>query len=418
MPKLAKTLTALQVNKIRSPGLHAVGGVPGLVLQIRDSSSDAKSWILRIRFEGRRLNIGLGSFSLVSLAEARDKAREMVSLANAGINPVESRKRAKQDRLSEIRLRKTFSECVEEFLDFHLKNFRNEKHKKQWIATFKTYATPIIGDKPISDISIDDIRSVLQQDVTGKQGLQGFLWDVKTETASRLRGRIQEVFAYALTRGYRTDANPAQWKGVLSTILPAPAKIKKLAHHRALSYSKAPKFMKLLLSKQTISARALAFLIFTGVRSGSVRKAVWSEIDFKRKLWTIPAENTKTKVEHRVPLSQEVIQLLKTVQRIRGIEYIFPSPSGGVLSDMALTKVIRDMNEKNEIKEYFVPHGFRSTFRDWAADTTAYPDDIRKAASGHVVGDATLRAYQRTDLLEKRREMMEDWARFLNSRSA
>ena len=414
MPKLAKTLTALQVNKIRSPGLHAVGGVPGLVLQIRDSSSDAKSWILRIRFEGRRLNIGLGSFSLVSLAEARDKAREMVALASAGINPVESRRRVKQDRLTEIRLRKTFSECVEEFLDFHLKNFRNEKHKKQWIATFKTYVTPIIGDKPISNISIDDIRAVLQQDVSGKQGFQGFLWDVKTETASRLRGRIQEVFAYALTRGYRTDANPAQWKGVLSTILPAPAKIKTVAHHRALPYSKAPKFMKLLLSKQTISARALAFLIFTGVRSGSVRKAVWSEIDFKKKIWTIPAENTKTKVEHRVPLSREVIQLLKTLKKIRGIENIFPSSSGGVLSDMALTKVIRDMNEKNEIKEYFVPHGFRSTFRDWAAEQTSYPDDIRKAASGHVLGDATLRAYQRSDFLEKRRKMMEDWARFLN----
>jgi len=237
---------------------------------------------------------------------------------------------------------------------------------------------------------------------------------VKTETAKRLLGRIKTVLDYATVNEYRSGANPAQWTGYLSTQLPSPKKLQKVEHHPAVPYQMIGNFISKLRKYESISAKALEYLILTAVRSGSVRQAEWSEIDFERKLWIIPAEHTKAKQEHRVPLTPQAIKLLKSLPKLVGSNFVFPSPTGKALSDMALSQLMRRMQKSGELAVEAVPHGFRSTFRDWAAEQTAYPDEIRKAASGHTVGDAVKEAYQRTDLLEKRRRLMNEWAAFLD----
>jgi integrase len=246
---------------------------------------------------------------------------------------------------------------------------------------------------------------------------KGKLWYMKTETAKRLLGRIKTVLDYATVNEYRTGTNPAQWTGFLSTQLPSPKKIQKKEHHPAVPYQQMGDFMSKLRSSQSMSANALELLILTAVRSGSVRQAEWSEIDLDNGLWIIPAAHTKARQEHRVPLPQQAIQLLKALPVMAGTDIVFPSPAGKALSDMALSQLMRGMRESGELTVEAVPHGFRSTFRDWAAEQTAYPDEIRKAASGHTVGDAVKEAYQRTDLLDKRRNLMNDWAKFLDQQS-
>lgn len=261
-----------------------------------------------------------------------------------------------------------------------------------------------------------DILEVLEQPTRGNlrsKQLAGKFWEVKTETASRVQGRIKSILDYSIVKEYRTGSNPAIWDGVLSTQLASPKKITKVVHQPAVRYADAPEFIQHLRKNGSLSAKALEFLTLTAVRSGSVRLAKWNEIDFRQKLWIIPAEHTKTKAEHRVPLSSDAIKLLKRLPKQADTDLIFPGQKQKPLSDMALSQLMRGMHERGELKQRAVPHGLRSTFRDWAADLTNYPDEIRKAASGHNVGDAVKNAYQRTDLLEKRRYLMEDWGAFL-----
>ena len=263
-----------------------------------------------------------------------------------------------------------------------------------------------------------NILDVLTQDVKDEKGKKlGDLWRIKTPTAQRLQGRLKTVFDYAIVNEYRKGINPANWGGFLDTQLPSPTKIKPQKHHPAVPYVEVGDFMIQLRKNESISAKALEFLIHTAVRSGSVREAQWSEIDYEAKVWNIPAAHTKTKAEHRVPLSDQAIKLLKSLTPDDECQFIFPSPNKVALSDMALSEIMRGMLERGEIKEKAVPHGFRSTFRDWAAEQTAYPDEIRKAASGHVTGDDVKQAYQRTDLLEKRRKLMQEWSAFLDKPS-
>ena len=262
------------------------------------------------------------------------------------------------------------------------------------------------------------ILDVLEQPTTTKDGKSGKLWHAKSATARRLLGRIKTVIDYAIVNEYRTGNNPAVWGGYLSTQLPSPKKIGEQKHHPAVPYADMDGFMKNLRDNASVSAKALEFLILTAVRSGSVRQADWAEIDLRNKLWIIPAAHTKARQEHRVPLPDQAIQLLKSLPRIEGYTKVFPSPRGGALSDMALSELMRGMREKGLLKTEAVPHGFRSTFRDWAAEQTGYSDEIRKAASGHSVGDAVKEAYQRTDLLEKRRHLMKAWAEFLSKPSS
>ena len=423
MPKLAKELSAFEVKRIIAPGLHAIGNPAGLLLQIhkpvREGSVPSRSWILRIRTGGKREHHGLGAYPTVSLAEAREKAKHILRSLKEGINPKDTKKQAKSALLAAAARAKTFKECAEAYIAAHSLEYSNDKHRKQWATTLKTYAYPFIGSMLVADITMRNILDVLQQKIidpkTGES--LGTFWELKTTTASRLQGRIKVVLDFAIINEYRSGTNPALWSGYLDTQLPAPAKINKVVHHPAIPYSEVGDFMMQLRKNKSISAKALQFLILTAVRSGSVRNADWSEIDLENKLWVIPAAHTKTNQEHRVPLSDQAIAVLESTPKLARKKNVFPSIKGKVLSDMALSQLMRGMKERKELSGDAVPHGFRSTFRDWSAEQTSFPDEIRKAASGHTVGDAVQKAYQRTDLLEKRRQLMIQWANFLDKPS-
>lgn len=417
MPKIAPPLTDLQVRRIKHEGWHAVGGVAGLLLQVRKPAKEGaqvpRSWILRIKYGGLRRPIGLGSYPQVSLSAAREQAAKMTLEAKQGIDPLAQRREQRSALLVAAAKNKTFKECAEAYMDAHSCDYTNEKHRKQWPATLEAYAYPIIGNMLVSDIVMRDVRNVLEQETVVDKDTKGKLWFVKTETAKRLLGRIKTVLDYATVNEYRSGTNPAQWTGYLSTQLPSPKKLQKKEHHPAVPYQQMGDFMLKLRANHSISAKALEFLILTAVRSGSVRQAKWSEIDFDRSIWVIPAAHTKARQEHRVPLPPHATALLKSLPHMGGSNFIFPNPKGKPLSDMAFSQLMRGMRERGDLNVEAVPHGFRSTFRDWAAEQTSYPDEIRKAASGHTLGDAVKEAYQRTDLLEKRRLLMCEWAKFL-----
>jgi len=418
MPKIAKLLTNIAVNRIARVGWHAVGGVAGLLLQVREpatkGSQPPRSWLLRVRSGNQRQPIGLGSYPQVSLAEAREQAKLLSAKARLGINLKEEKQNARNTLLLSAAKRKTFKQCAQSYIQAHSADYTSDKHRKQWPSTLEAYAYPLIGNIPVADIGMRQVLDVMEQPTSTPGGTRGKLWYVKTETAKRLLGRIKTVLDYATVSEYRSGTNPAIWTGYLDTQLPSPSKVGKQKNHPAVPYSQVGEFMVNLRQNNSISAKALEFLILTGVRSGSVRLADWSEIDFESKLWNIPAEHTKTRQEHRVPLQAHAIRLLEGLERFAGSTKVFPSPRGISLSDMALSQIMRGMRERGELGVEAVPHGFRSTFRDWAADMTSYPDEIRKAASGHTVGDAVKQSYQRTDLLEKRRHLMQEWANFLD----
>jgi len=422
MPKIAKPLSDLQVRRITRVGWHAVGGVAGLLLQVRKPTNEGaqmpRSWILRIKVGDQRQPIGLGSYPQVSLADAREQGGKLASQAKQGVN-LKAKKRAERSSLIAAAAKnKTFIECAEAYMDAHSSDYTSDKHRKQWPATLFTYAYPIIGKMLVSDIAMRDVRNVLEQETVVDVNTKGKLWYVKTETAKRLLGRIKTVLDYATVNQYRSGTNPAQWTGFLSTQLPSPKKLQKKEHHPAVPYQQIGDFMSKLRSNPSLSAKALELLILTAVRSGSVRNAEWSEIDLGNALWIIPAEHTKARQEHRVPLQAQAIKLLKSLPKLAGSNLIFPSRTGKPLSDMAFSQLMRGMRERGELTVEAVPHGFRSTFRDWAAEQTAYPDEIRKAASGHTVGDSVKAAYQRTDLLDKRRNLMNEWANYIDQPAA
>lgn len=418
MPIIAKELSAVEVKRLNQPGWHAVGGVAGLLLQVRTptrkNSPLPRSWILRLRVGGKRRPIGLGSYPQVSLAEARERARKLSLDVKDGIDPIARKQAQRSALLAAAAKSKTFRDCAEAYMKAHASDYTSQKHRKQWASTLEAYAYPVIGNLLVADITMRHVLDVLLQETTHRDNSHGKLWYIKPETAKRLLDRIGTVFDYAIVNEYRSGTNPATWKGYLDTQLPSPRGLKPVKHQPALPYDQVGDFMVKLRQNDSISARALEFAIMTGVRSGSVRHAEWTEIDLQKKLWIIPASHTKAKREHRVPLTPQAIRLLKNLSSRGDSSLVFPSPTGKALSDMALSQLMRGMRERGELKVEAVPHGFRSTFRDWAAETTNYPDEIRKAASGHTVGDAVKEAYQRTDLLEKRRRLMQDWSDFLD----
>ena len=418
MPKIAKPLNDLQVRRIAREGWHAVGGVAGLLLQVRKPAQDGaqipRSWILRVKVGDKRQPIGLGPYPQVSLAEAREQAKKLVVEAKLGVNLKVKKRTDRSALLSAASKNKTFRDCAIAYMQAHESDYTSDKHRKQWPATLEAYAYPVIGNMLVSDIAMPDVKNVLEQETTTSDGQTGKLWFVKTETAKRLLGRIKTVLDFATVNEYRAGNNPAQWTGYLDTQLPSPKKLQKIEHHPAVPYAMMGDFMSKLRQNESISAKALEFLILTAVRSGSVRMAEWSEFDLDRKLWVIPAEHTKARQEHRVPLQPQAIKLLESLPVMAGTNIVFASPSGKALSDMALSQLMRGMRERGELTVEAVPHGFRSSFRDWAAEQTAYPDEIRKVASGHAVGDSVKEAYQRTDLLDKRRKLMNEWGNFLS----
>lgn len=397
MPKKAKELTALAVKKLTKPGLHAIGGVAGLLLQV--TTTGARSWILRVMVGTKRRDIGLGGYPDVTLSLARDKAREMREMIQEGIDPVEERRVAKE-RLKLAQINSiTFDEAVEHVLAIREREYKNAKHIKQWRSTLQTYASPIIGNLPVADIEKGHILQILQP-----------IWVDKTETASRVRGRIENVLSWATASDFRTGENPARWKGYLDQLLSKPRKTTKVQHHKALAWQEIGAFMDNLKQRDGTAAKALEFLILTATRSGEVRGATWDEIDLDARIWTIPVDRMKAGREHIVPLSDQAVSLLESLPRMNGDNHLFPAPrKGGPLSDMTISAVVKRM------KVEAVPHGFRSTFRDWCSEDTNFPHNVAEMALAHTIGNKVEAAYRRGDLLAKRTKLMQTWAKYCNT---
>lgn len=412
MPRKVKEKSALEVGRMVEPGLHAVGGVPGLHLRV--ASPENRSWVLRTMVGGKRRDLGLGGFPGTGLADARAKARAARASITTGVDPSAARRKARQDLIAARIGAVTFDEATTRFLAAKGSEWRNSKHRAQWAATLASYVSPLIGKMPVADIGVAHVLAVLQQREKDKPDGPD-LWNRATETASRVRGRIENVLDWATARGYRTGENPARWRGHLDKLLARPTKIAKVKHHRALAVEDVGAFMAELRKNEGIPARALEFAILTAARSGEVRGAAWGEVDLDAKVWTVPATRMKAGREHRVPLSDAAVRVLRTLPRIESEPLVFPGAVAdkktGTLrpiSDMTFTMVVR------RIGADCVPHGFRSTFRDWCAERTNYPREIAEAALAHVLKDKTEAAYQRSDLLDKRAHMMQAWADFLS----
>lgn len=396
MPKKAKELGPLDVRRLKEPGLHAVGGVAGLHLQV--TPTGARSWVLRVTVGSRRRDFGLGGFPDVPLADARVKARAARDMVEQGIDPIEQKKAARAALMAADAKIITFDECARQFLASKTKEFANPKHAAQWKTTLETYASPFIGKLAVDKIEMAHIVQVLTP-----------IWDSKTETASRVRGRVESVLNWATVSGFRTGDNPARWKGGLDIVLPKPRKISKVKHHTALPWQKVPAFMPELRKVEGMGARALEFAILTAARSGEVRGATWGEIDLTRKLFTIAADRMKAKKAHRVPLNDAAMNLLAALPRLDGCDFVFPSARGGMLSDATMSAVLKRM----EVDA--VPHGFRSSFKDWARSSTRFPDEVSELALAHVSTDATRAAYARDELIPQRTKLMEAWAQFIDT---
>lgn len=399
MARKAKELSALEVGRLKDAGHHAVGGVAGLYLYVNEAG--ARSWVLRFMAGDKRRHMGLGGFPDVPLAHAKEKARQARDDIGRGIDPIAQRQAA----ISQLRVQqmseKTFEQAATAYIEAHGDTWKNAKHRAQWEATLKTYAYPIMGKLHVRDVGQEQVLKVLEP-----------IWKTKNETASRVRGRIESVLDWATVRKYRSGENPARWKGHLDHLLAAPSKVKKVEHHRALPIDEMATFMKELRQREGMAARALEFTILTAARSGEVRGASWSEVDLEAGVWTVPAERMKAGREHRVPLSSAALQLLQALPKIDKGEHVFFAPRGGQLSDMSLTAVMRRM------EVVAVPHGFRSTFRDWAGERTEYPRELAEQALAHTLENKVEAAYRRGDALEKRRQMMTDWAKFVAGRSS
>lgn len=395
MPKLAKELSALAVSKLNQPGLHFVGSVPGLALQVKAGS--ARSWILRLVIGNKRRDMGLGAFPSVSLAHARNKASEAREMVRQGVDPIERQRAALSALRASLATQVTFKETAKAYVAAHESEWKNAKHTQQWRNTLKEYVYPVFGDLLVKDIQKEHVLQALRP-----------IWNSKNVTASRLRGRIELVLSYAMQAGYRPEGlNPARWKGGLDKLLGAPSKLQENKHFRALPINEMGDFMAKLARIQGQGARALEFAILTAARSGEVRGALWSEIDLKNKVWVIPASRMKAGREQRIPLSTTAIALLEKQPKTDS-DIVFLAPKGGKLSDMTLTGVLRRM------KVNATAHGFRSTFRDWVAERTNYPNEAAEMALAHSVGNKVEAAYRRGDLYEKRILMMEAWAQFVS----
>ena len=392
MPKVRNPVSALEVSRFDRPGMHAVGGVAGLHLQI--TSQGGRSWVLRVTVGAKRRDLGLGGYPSVTLAQAREKARATREQIAKGIDPVLEKQATKARLVAAQAATLTFDEAVKQFMRAKVGEL-SARIGGAWKSSLAMYASPVLGKMHVSDITLSHILAVLEP-----------LWTTKTHTAKKLRGRIEAVLAWAIVRGYRSGDNPAIWKGNLDAVLPKPGKVAKTTHHRALPYAEMPDFITKLAKVEGMGARALHFAILTAARSGEVRGATWAEIDLDAKTWSIPADRMKMDRIHHVPLSDVAIALLKTQPAGEATNYVFPAVRGGMLSDMTLSAVTRRMGVDA------VPHGFRSTFRDWAAEQTDYQREVAEMALAHVVPGVE-GAYRRGDLFNKRVDLMADWAAYL-----
>lgn len=392
-------LKVMQVTHTKKTGLYSDGG--GLYLQV--TKNLVKSWLFRYMRAGVRRGMGLGPVHTVTLAEAREKAYACRRMLIEGIDPLEAKKAKHQAERRERMKSLLFRDCANQYIEAHRKSWKNEKHAAQWGSTIETYANPIIGNLMVTEIGTDEIMRVLEP-----------IWAEKTETATRLRGRIESILAWATVRGFRTGLNPARWKGHLDHLLAKPSRLRKTNHHAALPYAEAAAFMKMLRQQEGNAALALQLVILTASRTNEVIAARKSEFDLPSKIWIIPADRMKARREHRVPLSTTAVALVKPLINTGTSEFVFPaSKENRHLSNMAMLQLLKRMK-----REDLTVHGFRSTFKDWARETTDYAREVSEAALAHIIGDQTEAAYARGDLFTKRAGLMQEWADYLLARSA
>lgn len=394
-------LTAVAVKNAKV-GRHGDGA--GLMLDVKNGGR--AYWILRYMLAGKRRDMGIGPAngpSAVTLADARERATTARRLAKGGIDPIERREAEQVAAAAEAQAvaapTRTFRHVAALYVSAHEAAWRNAKHRGQWESTLDAYAYPHFGELPVADVGKGHVTAALQP-----------IWSVKPETASRVRGRIEAVLDYAKALGWREGENPAQWKGNLAHVLPRRSQLAPVKHYAALPWPEMGAFMAALRLREGVSARALEFTILTAARSGEVRGATWGEVDLAAALWTVPGARMKAGREHRVPLSDAAIGVLEGVRpdHVEPAALVFPSPSrAAALSDMSLTAVLRRMSRAD-----LTAHGFRSSFRDWCSEVTAYPREVAEAALAHTVRDKVEAAYRRGDALQKRRLLMSDWADF------
>jgi integrase len=395
-------LTAVKVARLKKPGRYGDGH--GLYLRIaeypdRDGKlQHSKNWVFRFERDGAERWMGLGSLRDVTLAQARQLARDCKLLLVQGFDPIAARQAKRQGiRLAAARA-VTFRQCAEKYIAAHRPSWRSAIHAEQWPTSLSTYVYPTIGDLSVSDIDTAMVLRCIEP-----------IWHEVPTTAMRVRGRIEAVLDWAKARGYRDGENPARWKGHLINLLPARTKLQRGNHRPALPYAQAPAFMAELRARNEVAARALEFTILTAARSNEAIGATWGEIDLiKAKTWTVPGERMKTGRPHIVPLSDRTVEILKTLPRVRGCDYLFPGAKAKQsINRFGMLELLRSMRPDVTV------HGFRSTFRDWCGDRTNYPRDIVEAALAHRIEDQVEAAYRRGTAIEKRRLLMADWARYL-----
>jgi integrase len=386
-----KCLSARRVETVNKRGFHADGG--GLYLQV--SKFDTKSWVFRFTFKKRSREMGLGPLHTVSLADARDEALKCRKLVREGIDPIEQRKYLRGEAQADALKVMLFRECAKQFISSHSAGWKSEKHASQWISSMEIYVYPVFGDLPVQTIDTGLVMRVIEP-----------IWTTKTETAGRVRGRIENILDWARVRKYREGENPARWRGHLETLLPARSKVKKVKHHAAISYEEIGGFIKDLRNQEGISARGLEFLILTAGRTGEIIKATWDEVELDKAMWVIAADRMKAEKEHRVPLSSAALKVLSGLKETAQSDFIFPGMRLNTsLSNMAFLQLLKRMG-RNDL----TAHGFRSSFRDWAAERTVYPNEMAEMALAHSVGTKVEAAYRRGDMLDRRRDMMTAWA--------
>ncbi|MBL8549248.1 MAG: tyrosine-type recombinase/integrase [Hyphomonadaceae bacterium] len=386
------------VRQLREPGLYPDGG--GLFMQVTTGvdNTPRRSWVLRYRApSGRSREMGLGSALDVALVDARAEADVARKQVREGVDPIEERKLKRARAATDAAKAMTFRQCAANYIATHEAGWRNAKHAAQWSSTLDAYAHPVFGDAAVASIDVAMIMKALDP-----------IWSQKTETASRVRQRIEAILDWATVRGYRVGDNPARWRGHLQKALPPRARVQKVRHHPALPYAELPAFVARLRAVGGLAPIAFEFLILTATRTNEALRAEWNEIDLDKAVWTIPGERMKAGREHRVPLSAQSVELLERLRLLGSTSWVFPGNGDSApLSNMACLAVLKRMNRRG-----LTVHGFRSTFRDWTAEQTNYAREVAEAALAHVIGDKTEAAYRRGDLFEKRRLMMAEWAAF------
>lgn len=394
MSRTLNKLSARKVITIKMPGYHSDGG--GLYLQV--SSTLSKSWIFKFVRDKKATEIGLGSLVDVSLEHARDKAAEYRKLLKQGINPLAEKRKVERDLQLAVAKSMSFTDCAEAYIEVNRHGWKNHKHAQQWSNTLKQYAYPVFGNLPVAEIDTALVIKCLE-----------LIWTSKNETASRLRGRIETILDWATVRKYREGENPARWRGHLDKILPKPSKVQKTEHHPALPYAEIAVFMAKLRNQSCVAAKCLEFTILTATRTNESIGATWDEIDSNNKIWTIPAERMKAGRVHRIPLSDQVMYILNDMEQFKSNNFVFRGTTKG-LSNMAMLQLLKRMGEAG-----LTVHGFRSTFRDWAAETTSYPSEVVEMALAHTIKNQAEAAYRRGDLMEKRSQLMTDWQVFCSN---